>query len=206
MAILSMPSTKFQACRFVLVGNTQTFRSPLDQSIQTLELTGSRWMASFALPPMPRVDAAAWLAFLTRLNGMAGRFYAGDPSGKTPQGVATGSPLVNGASQTGTSLITDGWTVSVTGILKAGDYIAYDVPSGNRQLHMVVVDANSDGGGNATLIVTPPIRESPANNAVIIKSATTCVMMLSTDDAAAWDVDTALIYGIRFSGEEAFRL
>jgi hypothetical protein len=163
-------------------------------------------MANFELPAMERSSSAAWVAFLAQLNGRAGRFYAGDPSAKTPRGVATGTPLVNGASQTGVSLITDGWTPTVTNILRAGDYIAYDLASGNRQLHLVVADVNSDGGGNAVLTITPPIRESPANNAPIIVSSTTCVMMLASDDGAAWDVDTALIYGVRFSGVEAFKL
>jgi len=90
--------------------------------------------------------------------------------------------------------------------MRAGDYIAYDVPSGNRQLHLVVLDVNSDGGGGATLTITPPIRESPANSATIITASATCIMLLTSDDQAAWDVNEALIYGITFSGEEAFKL
>lgn len=205
MPILSQPATpKFRSCRFILEGHSQTFRSPLSNAIQTLELVGSRWRASYELPAMQRADAAAWIAFLARLNGRVGRFYSGDPSAETPRGVATGTPLVNGAGQTGLSVVTDGWTASVTGILKAGDYVAWGTPTSWRELHLVVVDANSNVSGQATLTITPPIRESPADNAPLILSAPTCVMMLASDEGAAWDVDEALFYGIRFSTEEAF--
>ncbi len=153
---------------------------------------------------MKRAEAAAWAAFLARLNGRTGNFYAGDPSAETPRGAATGTPLVNGAGQTGTSLITDGWTGPTINILRAGDYIAWDTPTSWREMHMVVSDANSDAGGAVTLVVTPPIRESPADNATIITASATCVMMLASDDSGAWDINEALFYGVEFNAEEVF--
>lgn len=204
MPILSMPSNqKFQKARFFLRFNTREFRSPESQAVQTLELVGARWAGMFQLPPMKRDQAEPWAAFLASLHGRAGRFYAGDPAGTTPQGVATGSPVVSGANQTGTSLVTTAWSANQTGILKAGDYIAWDTPSSWREMHKVTADANSTAGGNATLAITPPIRESPANNATIIVQSPTCVMMLTSDDEAAWDIEP-LIYGIQFSAEEVF--
>lgn len=200
-----MPTTpKFRSVRFLLQGHTQTFRSPLSNAIQTIELIGSRWLATYTLPPMQRARAAAWAAFLTRLNGRVGRFFAGDPSAETPRGVATGTPLVNGGSQTGTILATDGWTPNITGILLAGDYIAWDTPTSWREMHMIVADANSNASGQASFVITPPIRESPADNVPLIINSPTCVMMLGTDAEAAWDVDESLFYGLRFSAEEAF--
>lgn len=112
-------------------------------------------------------------------------------------GVATGTPLVNGASQgvtwaaskdTGTqSLITNGWTNSTTGILKAGDVITiggvYAVNPVTKAtlsfLRQFVVTADADSGastGPATLTISPPIITSgafktcsaaPADDAVI---------------------------------------
>jgi hypothetical protein len=93
-------------------------------------------------------------------------------------GVATGTPLVNGADQNVTyatakdtdtqSLVTDGWTNSTTGILKAGDIITIaGVNSVNRRtredtgdLQTFVVTADADSGastGPATLTIAPPI-------------------------------------------------
>ena len=45
---------------------------------------------------------------------------------------------------------------------KADDRISYLV-NGKRELRMVVVDANTDGSGDASLEVMPKIRSSPAN-------------------------------------------
>lgn len=112
-------------------------------------------------------------------------------------GVATGTPLVNGADQNVTyaaskdswsqSLITDGWTNSTTGILKAGDVFTIagvfavnpisKESTGRLQTFTVLADANSGAStGPATLTVSPPMITSgayqtvsavPANNAAI---------------------------------------
>ena len=205
MAILALPaSPKFSAAQFKLVTNSLHHTSSADGTTQTVLLPGPHWMLEAALPPMLRAAAEEWLAFLADLDGMTGRFFAGDPLGKTPRGVATGTPLVNGASQTGGSLITDGWTVSITGILKKGDYIAYDTPSGVRMLHKLIAAANSDGGGNATLSVKPVIRESPANNQAIITSNATCVMRLLDNNQAGWEEELGDFYRIGFTAIESF--
>jgi hypothetical protein len=118
-------------------------------------------------------------------------------------GVATGTPLINGASQEVTyatakdtdsqTLITDGWTNSTTGILKAGDvFTIAGVNSVNRQTRedtgdlmnfVVTADANSGATtGPATLTIAPAIitsgpyqtvSASPADGAAItVKTGT----------------------------------
>lgn len=119
-------------------------------------------------------------------------------------GVATGTPLVNGAGQNVTyanavgtnwsqTLITDGWTNSTTGILKAGDvftiagvFAVNPVPGEGTtgktvmpylQQFTVLADANSGATtGPATLTISPPIittgpfqtvSAAPADNAAI---------------------------------------
>lgn len=113
-------------------------------------------------------------------------------------GVATGTPVVNGASQNTTYLLskatwtqtlaTDGWTNSTTGILLAGDVITiagvFEVnpiskqSTGRLQNFVVTADANSGAStGPATLTISPPIIVSgpyqtvsaaPANDAAIV--------------------------------------
>ena len=207
MAILSMPGApRFTDAEFRLVTKTRSFTSAEDGSTQTKIKPGAQWLLEAVLPPMIRAEAALWTAFLAELDGSAGRFYAGDPLALVPLGVATGAPVVNGASQTGTSLITDGWTFSITGIMVKGDYLAMDLPLGGRSLHQVTADADSDGAGNATLAIHPPLRESPANNATIITSSPTCVMRLLDDDQARWAIDGAGHYSIAFTAVESFNL
>jgi len=97
-----------------------------------------------------------------------------------------GTPLVNGASQTGSNLVTDGWTAAAALRLRAGDVFTiagvFAVNPQNRQttgaLEQFVVTGNvsSDGAGNATIPIFPAIvtsgafqtvTNSPADNAAI---------------------------------------
>ena len=102
-------------------------------------------------------------------------------------GVATGTPRVNGGAQNVTyatskntwsqSLITDGWTNSTTGILKAGDVFTIagvfsvnpvSKQSTQRLQHFTVLaDANSGAStGPSTLSISPPIITSGAYQTV----------------------------------------
>jgi hypothetical protein len=106
-------------------------------------------------------------------------------SGKAAHGAGGGSPLVKGASQSGTSLITDGWTASRTGVMKAGDCFTI---AGVDVLFRVTADANSDGSGDSTLSILPPIvaGSSPADNAALtIASAKITAIVLDYTDSTA---------------------
>lgn len=97
-----------------------------------------------------------------------------------------GTPLVNGASQSGASLITDGWTASAAARLKKGDVFtiagvyAVNPVSGDTlaslQQFTVTADVSSDGSGNLTAAISPSIvltgptknvSAAPADNAAI---------------------------------------
>jgi hypothetical protein len=106
-------------------------------------------------------------------------------SGKAAHGSGLGSPKVNGNDQSGTSLMTYGWTASETGVMKAGD--CFTVP-GVDVLFRVTADASSDGSGLATLTIEPPIvaGSSPTNSGVLtIASATLTVVILDYTDSTA---------------------
>lgn len=172
-----------------LTSNTQTFASPLTKSVQTLELPGAAWTCQLSFRNLTREQMRIMAAFLVRLRGQAGRFTLHDHAHPAPLGVATGSPVVAGANQTGTTLVTSGWTPSTAGILLAGDYIGVA-----GKLKMVVADATSDASGNATLAIEPPIYPgmAPPDLSAITVDKPTCTMML--DDATAkWSTRPALI-------------
>ena len=199
MPTLTLPSfPAFRSSRFGLRANSQSFESPLTRTVQTLELTGARWFATYELPPMKRDRSAIWMAWLTSLQGRAGRFYGYDPDCRRPRGTGAGTPLVNGASQSGLSLITDGWSVSQF-VLRAGDYFTV-----NGELKMVTADASANGAGQATIAFTPSLRASPADNAALTLNDASCTMMLIDDEQAAWDADMVSVFGLRFSGIEVF--
>jgi len=87
-----------------------------------------------------------------------------------------GTPLVNGASQTGTSLITDGWTAAAAARLKVGDVFTiagvYAVnpvsksSTGVLQQFVVTANVSSDASGNATIPIYPAITASGASQTV----------------------------------------
>lgn len=159
------------------------------------------WEAQLSLPPMKRAQAAAWVAALVSLGGVVGTFLLGDPDAQTARGIATGTPLVKGASQTGLTLDTDGWTINQTGIMLAGDYIQFG--SGTTQrMHMITVDADSDGSGDSSLEIWPRIRESPNNGATITVQACKAAFRLASNDYS-WDTDKLKLFGVSFSAMEA---
>ena len=108
-------------------------------------------------------------------------------SGKAANGTGSATtPLVNGADQSGTSLITDAWSgAGPTTRMKPGDcftVVGLDV------LFRVTATVVSDGGGNATIAIEPPIvaGSSPDNNAALtIASATLTAVVLDYGSAAA---------------------
>jgi hypothetical protein len=122
------------------------------------------------------------------LMGLAagGEWYRSQNVPSTTSGQRGGTPLVNGASQTGSSLITDGWTASAANRLKAGDVFTIagvnkcnpitKSDTGILQQFVVTADAASDGSGNCTISISPAIYSSgslqnvtaaPADNAAL---------------------------------------
>jgi hypothetical protein len=127
---------------------------------------GHRWAISAGWPPMKRADWAILFGFAQAQRGQYGTFtYVLPGNLSTANGVATGTPLVMGASQTGRSIVTDGWTINITGILKAGDFIKFN---GHAKVYMVTADANSNGSGQATISIEPALFSSVADNEPII--------------------------------------
>lgn len=197
---LTMPATPgFRDSRFGLARTIAAFESPYTGAQQTLERASARWFAQYTLPPMRRAEAARWVAFLVGLRGRVGTFKGFDPDARTPQGVATGTPRVKGAGQTGGVLATDGWTPATAGILKAGDYIAIGAPS--QRLHMVIDDADSDGAGNATVAIEPALRETPDDDAAITTNAPYGIFRLAHDEVG-WDADHVGRFGLTFAVAE----
>ena len=175
--------------------------SPFTGQQQVYKHQGQWWEAEVSLPPMKRADAEQAVAFLLKMSGQYGTFLLGDKSSIAPRGVGTGTPLVNGASQTGDELITDGWTTSTTGILKAGDWIQLGSGSTTR-LHKVLDDVSSDGSGNATINIFPSLRSSPADDAVITVNNTQGLWRLAGNETE-YSIDNMSIYGMTFACVEA---
>lgn len=91
-------------------------------------------------------------------------------------GAYAGSGVVNGAGQTGGSLVTNGWTASVTNLFLGGEVFTIAgvyainpqsrVSTGALQNFTVISAVSSDSSGNATLAIYPSIITSGAYQTV----------------------------------------
>ena len=101
-------------------------------------------------------------------------------------GAYAGAPVVSGAGQTGSSLVTSGWSNSIANLLNVGDVFTVAgvhainpksrQSTGSLQQFVVTAAASSNGSGQSTLSIYPPITTagayqtvdaSPANGAAI---------------------------------------
>ena len=195
---LNLPNiTSYASARMTARSVVGVTRSPFTGSQQVQAHTGKWWEFEAHLKKMTRASAEEWISFMISLNGMQGTFLLGDPLGTTARGIGTGTPLVKGASQTGSSLITDGWTASQSGILKSGDYIQLGVGSSSK-LYKVLADANSDGSGNATFDIFPSINTAVADNSAITVASPKGLFRLASNEMG-FDLQQAQNYGIAFS-------
>ncbi len=126
-----------------------------------------RWAIEATYPPNLRRDELAPLfAFALKQRGQYEVFTLVPPAlWSTARGVATGTPKVDGASQTGRTVNTKGWTPEITGILLAGDFLKFD---GHDKVYMVTEDADSDSSGDAAIVIEPALMESPADDEAIV--------------------------------------
>jgi hypothetical protein len=202
---LSTPTNKTIAeIRLIARNVVGVSTSPFSFKQQTYQFSGQRWEADIQLPAMQRENAEQWVAFLMSLYGQKGTFLLGDPLGTTAQGsasTAAGTPVVNGASQTGGTLAIDGLPASATNYLKAGDYIQLG-SAATAQLYKVLSDASSNGSGEATLDIWPDLRSSPADGATVVVANAKGVFRLN-DNATSWDINRMALYGIAFGAVES---
>lgn len=144
-------------------------------------------------------------------------------------GAYAGAGVVNGAGQTGSSLVTNGWSTSVTNLLRQGDVITVAgvnavnpqsfTTTGSLRNFVVTANVNSDGSGNATIPIYPAITISggyqtvdaaPANSAAItVKgSASTSYAQnlgFTRDAFGLVTVPKELPEGVDFKAREMYR-
>ena len=168
------------------------------------------------------------------MEGRMGRavgfdWYMGQNVRRHTVGPLGGTPLVNGASQSGASLITDGWTASAASRLKEGDIFTIDdvyavnpvskQSTGQLAQFVVTADVSSDGSGNLTAAISPAITLTgtgqnvdslPANNAGInvlgaASTLTPCNLAFHRDSATVGFADLVMpsgVWGARYSDEK----
>ncbi len=153
-------------------------------------VAGHLWRIKVSYAPMIRNDIAPLYAFSAKQRGDS--FQITVPDKVVPLGVATGTPLVNGAHAAGVlSIATKGWTASTTGILKAGDIKKF---ANHTKVYMVAEDADSDATGNATIVLINPTVEALADNEAVTVNDVPFTVAFD-DEIFEWKTNDAKLSG-----------
>ena len=162
-------------------GNAFTYEVGLDARAKATKLGVPKdGMMNFLLDTLDAANYRKGIAKLANEDMMKAaieRAYLGDisqtPAFETAQmpihtvGNYTGTPLVNGASQSGSTLVTDGWGNNIATLLNVGDIFTiggvfsvnpqtYE-STGFLQQFVVTAVASSNGSGQSTVSISPAI-------------------------------------------------
>ena len=167
-------------------------------SEQTYDWGGAIWEGEVAFDvggydSLNYGELAQMKAFIMACKGKTNGFLYGDAEYlvRGPRGTDSGTSLVKGASQTGASLIVDGFTPSETGVVMAGDYL--QLGSGlNARLYGILADADSDGSGEATILLDRPLRTVPNDNDAVTITGAKGLMKL-TENNIGWSANPTAI-------------
>ena len=197
---LTFPNIPIHTSSFSITVNQISFLSETSGAGTHIARDGKtdRWEGFFTTPHLSRAQHDEMVGWVLSLNGRVGTFNVFDPDRKEPStkaGSFPGNGLMNGAGQTGTSLVSDGWPTSSL-ILKAGDLFQVET-----QLYEVTSDATTDASGNVTINFEPEIRVSPANNAAITTTTPIMLARLKAPDFI-WNTDVTKLGPLTIQFEE----
>jgi hypothetical protein len=181
--------------RFIDFGLTQT--PPGGGVSQRLDRLGSRWALDLEFPNTQEGATLRSLLVPLLLARSAGASYPWPQPGLTIG--SPGSVLVNGASQTGTTLNVDAFAASYP--VQAGQFFSI-LTGGRRYLHMVTAAVTASGGGVAALSIFPALRTSPADNSPC-NFLSPVIEGLIAGQEMAWDHDLDAYVPVSFSIAES---
>jgi hypothetical protein len=152
--------------------------SVFNQSIQSTVMGHAYWMVTIGIGPRRRSEVQDWEAFLAQFLDTRNRVSFWDWRLEAPRGTGAGAPLVKGAAQMGTTILTDGWTPSQN-VLLAGDWVGV-----GGELRRSIATVASDVAGEASLVLDQPVRSAPADNSAVVITKPKSLFVCTTDKKA----------------------
>lgn len=152
--------------------------------------TADRWVGLFETIPLNATTAKSMTSFFATV-GLYGVFNMPNPwySGPT---AGTTTALVQGAGQSGTSLIVDGLPATTT-VAVAGDYFQV-----GDEFKILKSNATTSGGGVVTLSFEPALRVSPADNATVTFTGARITARLTTIPEFSQDQNRLFTFSASF--------
>jgi hypothetical protein len=176
-----------------LVSGRAELRPAFGGDIQRLNRAGSRYAIEYVMPVMRYEDAQDWSDINDETSTVRMRIVQ--------PGLDVGAPgitLVKGASQSGTTLIIDGFTPYH--VLRKHQWIS--VTTGGRlYAYRVKTEVAANSSGEASVVLTTMLRVSPADNDPV-EITEPMIEGFATVPDDAWATDTAGHVALSFTIEE----
>jgi hypothetical protein len=169
-------------------------------NVQARSRGAQRW-AFVVTYPRGRTAAeirALW-AFLIAQKGRAGSFGFRFPT-MFNRGVNNNAGVVNGSSQAGQAVITDGWAAG--DIVAGGDFVTFGT---QPKVYMATSDCVADGAGAMTLQIVPMLVTAPVNNAAVNLHRAVAPLTWTcglTSDSVTIDINHCEKYGLEVELQE----
>ena len=176
-----------------LVTGRAELRPAWGGDIQRLNRAGSRFAIDVTMPVMTYADAQDWSGINDQTDTVTMQIVQ--------PGLDTGAPgitLVNGASQSGTTLIIDGFTPYY--VLRKNQWISVST-GGRLYAYRVKTEVAADSGGAASVVLTTMLRVSPGNNDPV-EITEPRIEGFATVPDDAWATNTAGHVALSFTIEE----
>ena len=93
------------------------------------------------------------------------------PYNQSNRGTWGGTPVVDGASQSGDTLNIRGGTISTTNYARAGDWLLYSNGIAKAEIKLVTADADTDSSGDASIPIAPAIHTAPPDGGSIFSAS-----------------------------------
>jgi hypothetical protein len=188
----SFRTLNFQNNRPALINQSMSGRRAVRQ-------IGAQYFSfGVSMPPLNQSNAMDIFAFLQKQKGSFETFTIQLPTQNRGADKSNTSVKVVGAhNATDNTISLDGFTVSTTGVLKAGDLIKFS----HGKVYMVQSDINSDGSGAATVTIEPNLVETLADNEAVIMNQPSFTVYLPSEEIL-YATDPTGFYSISFDVRE----
>lgn len=174
-----------------------TLRPSSGAAVQRIDRPGSRFRMEVSFPPMKADLARTFVNRLLKAKREGLRMEV--PLLGVSQG-SPGSPVVNGANQTGTTISLRGFNPHHA--VKEGYWLTLVDAAGDYYLHQCTDPVFVDGSGTATLEIEPPIRAPIPDGATVLLGKPKVQGFI--DGEVTWGMELGnLVTGIGFALEEA---
>src|SRR3546814_187997 len=174
-----------------------TLRPGTGAAVLRVDRKGSRYKANISFPPMLPSVSRIFIARLLKAKREGLRIPY--PLIDVPQG-APGSPVVDGADQSGTTINLRGLTPGYAA--KEGYWLSIEDETGQHYLHNVSETARADGSGDLILNITPELRW-PFEDGATVHLAKPMIEGFVDGNEWSWAIPVNKLIAIEFTLEEA---